>query len=80
MLTPSPAMVTFTQIHGWTNGIAYGILFPIGIGIARNFMSLGPMWLWAHVGCQLLGYVFATIGFVTGWIVGSNKPSVQLHL
>ena len=60
--------------------VAYGVLFPCGIGIARNLKSLGPLWFKLHVSCQLLGYALGAVGFALGWVVGGTNSEYQLHM
>lgn len=62
----TPAM---QNIHGVLNAISWGVLFPVGIMVARYmkpFSLFHPFWFYLHVGCQVCGYILGVAGFATG--------------
>lgn len=67
------------QIHGILNAVSWGLLFPIGIIIARylrTFPSADPAWFYLHVGCQVSAYAIGVAGWATGIKLGSESKGV----
>ncbi|OWM62753.1 cytochrome b561 and DOMON domain-containing protein At3g25290 [Punica granatum] len=67
------------NIHGILNVVSWGIMFPVGIIIARyvrTFPSADPVWFYLHVSCQFSAYVIGVAGWGTGLKLGSESPSV----
>lgn len=57
------------QLHGVLNAVSWGLLFPMGVIIARYmraFPLLDPAWFYLHIFCQVSGYIIG----VSGWIIG----------
>lgn len=68
------------QIHGILNAVSWGVLFPVGIIIARylrTFESADPLWFNLHVGCQLSAYAIGVAGWATGLQLGSKSKGIQ---
>ncbi|XP_059660050.1 cytochrome b561 and DOMON domain-containing protein At3g25290-like [Cornus florida] len=68
------------NIHGILNAVSWGIMFPVGIIIARylrTFQSADPLWFYLHVFCQFSGYVIGVAGWGTGLKLGSESKGVQ---
>ena len=68
------------QIHGILNVVSWGLLFPIGIIIARylrTFPSADPLWFYLHASCQLSAYVIGVAGWGTGLKLGSESKGFQ---
>ncbi|XP_047311452.1 cytochrome b561 and DOMON domain-containing protein At3g25290-like [Impatiens glandulifera] len=68
------------NIHGILNGVSWGILFPVGVIIARylrTFESADPAWFYLHASCQLSAYAIGVAGWVTGLKLGSESVGVQ---
>ncbi|KAA8550558.1 hypothetical protein F0562_002242 [Nyssa sinensis] len=68
------------NIHGILNVVSWGIMFPIGIIIARylrTFQSADPAWFYLHVSCQFSSYVIGVAGWGTGLKLGSESKGVQ---
>ncbi|GFQ00132.1 cytochrome b561 and DOMON domain-containing protein at3g25290 [Phtheirospermum japonicum] len=67
------------NIHGVLNVISWGILFPIGIIIARylkTFPSADPAWFYLHVSCQLSAYAIGVAGWGTGLKLGTQSKGI----
>ena len=67
------------QIHGILNAVSWGLLFPIGIIIARylrTFPSADPAWFYLHVFCQVSAYAIGVAGWATGIKLGSESKGV----
>ncbi|KAG9157739.1 hypothetical protein Leryth_017836 [Lithospermum erythrorhizon] len=67
------------NIHGILNAVSWGILFPLGIILARylrTFPSADPTWFYLHVGCQMSAYIIGVAGWGTGLKLGSESKGV----
>ncbi|PWA45090.1 auxin-responsive family protein [Artemisia annua] len=67
------------NIHGILNAVSWGILFPIGIIIARylrTFPSADPAWFYLHAFCQVSAYAIGVAGWGTGLKLGSESKGV----
>lgn len=68
------------NIHGVLNAVSWGILFPVGIIIARymsTFPSADPAWFYLHVFCQVSAYAVGVAGWGTGLKLGSQSKGVK---
>ncbi|OVA08670.1 Cytochrome b561 [Macleaya cordata] len=68
------------NIHGILNAVSWGILFPVGVIIARylrTFESADPAWFYLHVFCQVSAYVIGVAGWGTGLKLGSESKGIQ---
>ncbi|KAF5181054.1 Cytochrome b561 and domon domain-containing protein [Thalictrum thalictroides] len=68
------------NIHGILNVVSWGLLFPIGIIIARylrTFQSAEPAWFYLHVFCQISAYVIGVAGWGTGLKLGSQSQGIR---
>ncbi|CAI9768485.1 unnamed protein product [Fraxinus pennsylvanica] len=68
------------NIHGILNVSSWGIMFPLGIIVARylkTFPSADPAWFYIHVICQVSAYVIGVAGWATGLKLGSESKGVQ---
>ena len=73
------SFVFLFQIHGILNAVSWGILFPIGIIIARylrTFPSADPAWFYLHAFCQVSAYAIGVAGWGTGLKLGSESKGV----
>ncbi|CAL0302809.1 unnamed protein product [Lupinus luteus] len=71
------------NIHGILNAVSWGVLFPLGVIIARymrTFPSADPAWFYLHVGCQLSAYAIGVAGWATGLKLGSNSVGITYSL
>lgn len=67
------------NIHGILNAVSWGILFPVGIIIARylrTFPSADPAWFYLHAFCQVSAYAIGVAGWGTGLKLGSESKGV----
>lgn len=67
------------QIHGVLNVVSWGIMFPIGVIIARYlrvFPSADPTWFYIHVSFQVSAYAIGVAGWGTGLKLGSESKGV----
>ncbi|KAM7262635.1 hypothetical protein ACFE04_000318 [Oxalis oulophora] len=67
------------NIHGILNTVSWGLLFPLGVVIARyvrTFKSADPAWFYLHVTCQLSAYVLGVAGWGTGLKLGSESKGI----
>lgn len=67
------------NIHGVLNVVSWGIMFPIGIVIARylrSFPSADPLWFYLHVFCQVSAYAIGVAGWGTGLKLGSQSKGI----
>ncbi|KAL2239658.1 cytochrome b561 and DOMON domain-containing protein At3g25290 [Sesamum indicum] len=67
------------NIHGVLNVVSWGIMFPIGIIIARylrTFPSADPAWFYLHVFCQVSAYAIGVAGWGTGLKLGSQSKGI----
>eukprot|EP00262_Sarcandra_glabra_P006701 TRINITY_DN19193_c0_g1_i1.p1 TRINITY_DN19193_c0_g1~~TRINITY_DN19193_c0_g1_i1.p1 ORF type:complete len:398 (+),score=43.14 TRINITY_DN19193_c0_g1_i1:322-1515(+) len=72
--------VSKKNIHGVLNTVSWGILFPVGVIIARyvrTFPSADPAWFYLHVSCQFSAYVIGVAGWATGLKLGSESKGIQ---
>ncbi|KAA8527876.1 hypothetical protein F0562_035255 [Nyssa sinensis] len=66
------------NIHGILNAASWGIMFPVGIIIARYIRTFAdPAWFYLHVACQVSGYVVGVAGWATGLKLGSQSKGVE---
>ncbi|XP_075515667.1 cytochrome b561 and DOMON domain-containing protein At3g25290-like [Primulina tabacum] len=68
------------NIHGTLNAVSWGIMFPIGIIIARYvraFPSADPAWFYLHISCQVSAYAIGVSGWGTGLKLGSESKGVR---
>ncbi|CAA2940110.1 cytochrome b561 and DOMON domain-containing protein At3g25290-like [Olea europaea var. sylvestris] len=68
------------NIHGILNALSWGIMFPLGIILARYlrmFPSADPAWFYLHVFCQVSAYVIGVAGWGTGIKLGSESEGIQ---
>lgn len=66
------------QIHGALNTVSWGILFPIGIMIARYLRTFAdPVWFYVHISCQMSSYIVGVAGWATGMKLGSQSKGVE---
>ncbi|CAI9759106.1 unnamed protein product [Fraxinus pennsylvanica] len=68
------------NIHGILNVVSWGIMFPIGIIIARyvrSFPSADPAWFYLHIFCQVSAYAIGVAGWGTGLKLGSQSKGVR---
>ncbi|XP_027335733.1 cytochrome b561 and DOMON domain-containing protein At3g25290-like [Abrus precatorius] len=68
------------NIHGVLNAVSWGVLFPLGVIIARYlrvFPSADPAWFYLHVGCQLSAYAIGVAGWGTGMKLGSESEGIE---
>ncbi|KAI9071259.1 hypothetical protein K1719_009044 [Acacia pycnantha] len=68
------------NIHGVLNAVSWGILFPLGVIIARylrTFPSADPAWFYLHAFCQVSAYAIGVAGWATGLKLGSESKAVQ---
>ncbi|KAJ4968264.1 hypothetical protein NE237_014965 [Protea cynaroides] len=71
------------NIHGILNAVSWGILFPLGVIIARylkTFRSADPAWFYLHVSCQCSAYVIGVAGWATGLKLGNESKGVEYPL
>ncbi|XP_059594118.1 cytochrome b561 and DOMON domain-containing protein At4g12980-like [Vitis vinifera] len=68
------------NIHGILNAVSWGILFPVGVILARylrTFESADPAWFYLHAGCQSSAYAIGVAGWATGLQLGSKSKGIQ---
>lgn len=71
------SMVKNRNIHGILNVVSWGILFPVGIMIARYLRTfVDPVWFYVHVACQLSSYIIGVSGWATGLKLGSQSKGI----
>ncbi|XP_020237968.1 cytochrome b561 and DOMON domain-containing protein At4g12980 [Cajanus cajan] len=74
------AVTTKKNIHGILNAVSWGVLFPLGVIIARylrTFPSADPIWFYLHAGCQVSAYAIGVAGWATGLKLGSESVGIQ---
>jgi hypothetical protein len=67
------------NIHGVLNGVAWGVLIPMGAMIARYlrvFESADPAWFYLHIACQCSGYILGVAGWGLGLKLGSESVGI----
>ncbi|KAF6144281.1 hypothetical protein GIB67_024508, partial [Kingdonia uniflora] len=67
------------NIHGVLNAVSWGIMFPLGVIIARymrTFKSADPAWFYLHAFCQFSAYVIGVAGWATGLKLGSQSVGI----
>ncbi|KAL2635571.1 hypothetical protein R1flu_007052 [Riccia fluitans] len=72
------ANIDLKNKHGIINGLAWGIMFPMGILAARYmrpFKIFDPLWFYLHVFCQVSAYILGVAGWGTGLRLGSLSES-----
>ncbi|CAH1431962.1 unnamed protein product [Lactuca virosa] len=70
------------NIHGILNAVSWGILFPVGVIIARylrTFPSADPAWFYLHAFCQVSAYAIGVAGWATGLKLGSESKGVTYN-
>ncbi|KAL7584802.1 hypothetical protein Lser_V15G42009 [Lactuca serriola] len=68
------------NIHGILNAMSWGILFPVGVIIARylrTFPAADPTWFYLHGFCQVSAYAIGVAGWGTGLKLGSESKGVK---
>lgn len=66
----------YARIHGLEMGLAFVILFPLGALFIRVLKFKGSVW--AHVVCQLVGWVLMLAGLATGIRLGKIIDQVSI--
>lgn len=67
------------NIHGVLNAVSWGVLFPLGVIIARylrTFPSADPAWFYLHASCQVSAYAIGVAGWGTGLKLGSESVGI----
>lgn len=59
-----PKLPSLATAHGVLMGLAFVIIFPVGVLALR--VARGKTAVWMHVVCQLLGWVMMIGGLATG--------------
>ncbi|KAK1578031.1 hypothetical protein Q3G72_027016 [Acer saccharum] len=70
------------NIHGILNVVSWGILFPIGVIIARYmrpFEGMDPAWFYLHISCQFSAYIIGAAGWGTGLKLGSESKGITYY-
>ncbi|GKE04120.1 cytochrome b561 and DOMON domain-containing protein-like protein [Tanacetum coccineum] len=68
------------NLHGILNAVSWGILFPVGILIARylrTWTSADPAWFYLHGFLQVSAYAVGVAGWATGLKLGSESKGVM---
>lgn len=68
------------QLHGILNAVSWGVLFPLGIMVARylrTFESAEAIWFYLHVGSQFCSYAIGVGGWATGLRLGAESKGIQ---
>lgn len=68
------------NIHGILNVVSWGILFPVGVMVARylrTFESADPAWFYLHAFCQVSAYAIGVAGWGTGLKLGGESKGIQ---
>ncbi|KAL3850449.1 hypothetical protein ACJIZ3_012331 [Penstemon smallii] len=71
------------NIHGVLNVVSWGIMFPVGIIIARylkTFPSADPAWFYLHIFCQVSAYAIGVAGWGTGLKLGSESKGITYSI
>ncbi|XP_050204848.1 cytochrome b561 and DOMON domain-containing protein At3g07570 [Mercurialis annua] len=55
--------------HGMLNMLGWGILMIIGGIVARHCKQWDPIWFYAHVGIQSLGFILGISGVICGFVL-----------
>ncbi|KAK9146096.1 hypothetical protein Sjap_005999 [Stephania japonica] len=66
-------------IHGILNAVSWGVLFPVGVILARYVKAFefgDPAWFYLHIGCQVSAYAIGVAGWATGLKLGSQSKGV----
>ncbi|KAH7576418.1 hypothetical protein JRO89_XS01G0059400 [Xanthoceras sorbifolium] len=77
--TGADSLIRKRNIHGILNAVSWGILFPVGVIIARYmrpFGSMDPTWFYLHISCQLCAYIIGVAGWGTGLKLGSESKGI----
>ncbi|KAK4845813.1 hypothetical protein QYF36_009381 [Acer negundo] len=77
--TGASDLIKKRNIHGILNVVSWGILFPIGVIIARYlrpFEGMDPAWFYLHISCQLSAYIIGVAGWGTGLKLGSESKGI----
>ncbi|KAK9087965.1 hypothetical protein Syun_030359 [Stephania yunnanensis] len=67
------------NIHGILNAVSWGVLFPVGVILARYVKAFefgDPAWFYLHIGCQVSAYAIGVAGWATGLKLGSQSKGV----
>ncbi|KAH7442605.1 hypothetical protein KP509_03G095900 [Ceratopteris richardii] len=63
----TPPHYSLKRAHGILNTVAWGVLLPIGVIIARYLnQCTESLWFYIHVLLQMIGYVLGAIGWALG--------------
>lgn len=65
------------KTHGAINLLGWGILMPIGVIVARFAKQWDPLWFYAHVSIQSLGFIFGVSGVICGFVL-EDKTSAEV--
>jgi len=70
----------YTHLHGLLNGVAFGLLFPIGFIVARfHRCRRSKAWFIIHVCIQLTGVLFTIPAFILIWFAGASRLPTHPH-
>ncbi|XP_076917556.1 cytochrome b561 and DOMON domain-containing protein At3g07570-like [Bidens hawaiensis] len=68
------------RAHGILNMLAWGILIPIGVIVARYFRHMDPLWFYVHSSVQSLGFILGIAGVIAGFVLEDRlDASVRKH-
>ncbi|OAY81698.1 Cytochrome b561 and DOMON domain-containing protein [Ananas comosus] len=70
------------NIHGVLNAMSWGLLFPLGVIMARYlrvFKSADPAWFYLHITCQCSGYILGVAGWGLGLKLGSESKGITYY-
>ncbi|KAL8261973.1 hypothetical protein R6Q59_026022 [Mikania micrantha] len=68
------------NIHGILNAVSWGVLFPVGVMVARylrTFPAADPAWFYLHGSLQVSAYAIGVAGWGTGLKLGSESKGVK---
>ncbi|XP_050207024.1 cytochrome b561 and DOMON domain-containing protein At3g07570-like [Mercurialis annua] len=66
--------------HGMLNMVGWGILMIIGGIIGRYFRHWDPIWFYAHIGIQSLGFIIGISGVICGFFLEDlTNARVSIH-
>lgn len=70
--TDKKAISALVATHLWLLIIGWGVLFPVGIVIARCFKELDPLWFKLHRAIQSLGVLLGVVGLALGFVIAGG--------
>jgi uncharacterized membrane protein len=70
---------SLARVHGWFMAACFGLLMPLGIGVARVGKKAEPWWYYSHIALQLTAAGLMVAGCVMGFLIRGGSSRFSTH-